>query len=1014
MAPASFTIPGYELIRELGSGGMANVFLAVQRSLDRRVAIKVMRRNIDELDKFERRFLMEGRTMAKLPHRNIVAVYDIVKTDELTYIAMEFLEGGTLSVKMKEGLSLAEAISVVVQIAQALQFAHDHGIVHRDLKPANIMFRDAYTPVLTDFGIAKQQDATATRLTQTGMLVGTPTYMSPEQINALEVDGRSDMYSLGVLFYELLTGNPPFTGDTPISVLMAHLTTAAPALPEAFSDFQPVIDQLLAKNRDDRFANLRDFTRALKSVVVGNQKLWARLQADPSQSSSEQLRALGFSISGPASLDPVPPPPSTQQVQRPRTPVGRTPAPPSNNAGKETVPPPSRERPPAKPAGVPKTWLYAAIGAGALLIVLAVGLALWPDKPKEPPPTAELDPTTKILIESSLREVDRFIDEGKLTSPPGDNAFEYLQAISEKAAQYEGTRKRVVKVASLLKQRASEALAKEDFDSAQANLEMARVVDPSDAEVATIGKKITANRSLVESRRQQAELFAKVDKAESEGRVFGSEGAFSLLQRAQADAPSDEAIRERLAKLVAKSLEQPRESLSQGRLEEANTRLRELETFLANEAAFKALRVEFDKASQAASQRQRLESLLAKLDAEIKAGKLNEPAGDNAIETLAQAQVMAPDTPEVVQRRDAVAARLLGLADSSQRAGQTDAALSALNLALDVKPGLPAALQLKQGIEKNLDARRLRINEGLAAAQRAIVAQQFVGSGSTTAKAQFEAVLALDPENALAKTALAELPRRILDAAKARAADGDTAAALALVSDARRVYPADGPLGQLATDLTRQIAEAKAREERNQRYARLTELIAARPLTAEASGKAAREISALLAQDARDVDAGSAKKRLFDALSEMLGSAQSNNDIAQVTAAFAPVRQQFASDPLAAQIATRLDESGKRIAEAEKARIAATIGELVLNAYPWATVESVTDNNTGKAVPLPADATTPLRLSLPAGVYSVSFRHPDVARATRQVAQVKEKTSVTVATAFSSITSRDYLKRAGW
>src|SRR5436190_7892238 len=388
MTAPSINIPGYELIRELGAGGMAVVYLAVQRSLDRKVAIKVMRRSIDELEKFERRFLMEGRTMAKLPHRNIVAVYDIVKTDEYTYIAMEYLEAGTLSLKMKEGLSLAEAISVVVQIGQALQFAHDHGIVHRDLKPANIMFRDTYTPVLTDFGIAKQQDATSTRLTQTGMLVGTPTYMSPEQINALDVDGRSDLYSLGVLFYELLTGNAPFAGDTPIAVLMAHLTTPPPPLPSAFADFQACMDRMLAKNRDDRFANLRDFTRALKSSVVGNQNLWAKLQSDPSQSSSEQLRALGFSISRPSSLDGLPPPPNTQQVAKPERTTGPQRVSSSRGPGvimppgRETIPPPSRERrPPPSPRN---KWLLMG---GSALIVLALvfgGLALWKRKPAQP------------------------------------------------------------------------------------------------------------------------------------------------------------------------------------------------------------------------------------------------------------------------------------------------------------------------------------------------------------------------------------------------------------------------------------------------------------------------------------------------------------------------------------------------------------------------------------------------------------------------------------------------------
>src|SRR5687767_2086358 len=350
MTSTDTQIPGYELLRELGQGGMATVWLAIQRSLDRKVAIKVMKRNIDDLEKFERRFLQEGRTMAKLPHRNIVAVYDIVKGEEISYIAMEYLDGGTLSQKMKEGLSLAEAISVVVQIAAALQFAHEHGVVHRDLKPANIMFRDEATPVLTDFGIAKQQDQASTRLTQTGMLVGTPTYMSPEQINALDVDGRSDLYALGILFYELLTGAPPFQADTPIAVLMSHLTQPPPPLPAQFADFQPVIDKMLAKNRDDRFADLREFTRDLKAAVVNDQNLFAKLQADPSQSSSEQLRALGFSVSGQQTANVTGPhsaqvrlPPSNKGQPRTPTPTGGARFPVSDDAATYYQGPPPKK-----------------------------------------------------------------------------------------------------------------------------------------------------------------------------------------------------------------------------------------------------------------------------------------------------------------------------------------------------------------------------------------------------------------------------------------------------------------------------------------------------------------------------------------------------------------------------------------------------------------------------------------------------------------------------------------------
>ncbi|HTI96001.1 MAG TPA: serine/threonine-protein kinase [Rudaea sp.] len=298
-------IPGYEILRPLGAGGMSTVYLALQRSLDRTVAIKVMRRGVDaaaaDAAQGEKRFLLEGRMMAKLPHRNIVAVYDIVSNEDIAYIAMEYLGGGALTDRMRTGIALADAIAVIVQIAGALEFAHEHGVVHRDLKPANIMFRDSGTPVLTDFGIARYQDGSATRLTQTGMLVGTPTYMSPEQINGLQVDGRADQYSLGILFYELLTGAPPFRGDTPIAVLMAHLTQAPAPLPAEFAAFQDIFDRVLAKNRDERYATLKAFSDDLKSRLVHSDTLLMRLQLDPNQTSSEQLRALGFYTSTPSS-----------------------------------------------------------------------------------------------------------------------------------------------------------------------------------------------------------------------------------------------------------------------------------------------------------------------------------------------------------------------------------------------------------------------------------------------------------------------------------------------------------------------------------------------------------------------------------------------------------------------------------------------------------------------------------------------------------------------------------------
>lgn len=288
-----YDIPGYELGSKLGQGGMASVYAAVQRSLDRKVAIKIMRPVGDASE--EKRFLNEGRTMAKLPHPNIVGVYDISKVGDISYIAMEYLDGGSLSERMRDGLTLSDAIAIVVQIADALQFAHDNGVVHRDMKPGNILFRGRKTPVLTDFGIARVRGADAVRLTQTGMMIGTPTYMSPEQAQAGEVDGRSDQYSLGVMFYEMLARKVLFDFDTPMQVAYAHVHTPPPRLPAQVAFAQPILDKMLAKQPKDRYPDLKAFARDLRATLTGNDALQTRLNVDPTHSVSERLRALGFS-----------------------------------------------------------------------------------------------------------------------------------------------------------------------------------------------------------------------------------------------------------------------------------------------------------------------------------------------------------------------------------------------------------------------------------------------------------------------------------------------------------------------------------------------------------------------------------------------------------------------------------------------------------------------------------------------------------------------------------------------
>ncbi len=280
-------IPGYQLLKQIGAGGMSTVFLAVQVSLDRKVAIKVLRTSgDDDPDRTEKRFLREGRTLAKITHKNVCGIYDIAKVGEIAYIAMEYLDGGTLVDKLRQGVSVGESIAIAVQVASALEEAHKLGIIHRDLKPANVMLRGGRVPVLTDFGIARELTASQTRITAENMIVGTPIYMSPEQVSGGEVDGRSDLYALGIMFFELLTGQPPFKGETPIAVCMQHLTAPVPKLPPELAYMQPVLDRMLAKKREDRFDSMRDFTHALRDVFVTSEALRRRSNCATSVSPS--------------------------------------------------------------------------------------------------------------------------------------------------------------------------------------------------------------------------------------------------------------------------------------------------------------------------------------------------------------------------------------------------------------------------------------------------------------------------------------------------------------------------------------------------------------------------------------------------------------------------------------------------------------------------------------------------------------------------------------------------------
>ena len=277
----------YEIDRELGAGGMATVFKAREVALDRIVAIKVMSVAVSNTPGAVERFRREARMAAALSHPHIVPIYSIGEDPTLAYFVMKFIEGKALdSVLTTEGPQSLEFVRrTFAAVGGALDYAHQNGVVHRDVKPANVMIDRAGWTFVTDFGIAKRDDGAG--LTQSGTIIGTPAYMSPEQFNGAAVTGSADQYSLGVVLFEMLAGRAPFNGPSLGEIMRGHILDPVPPLRDDRPDLPPTIERLvtrmLAKTPEERFSTLADAVRGFEAavaVVSTEQRAWTGSRAD--------------------------------------------------------------------------------------------------------------------------------------------------------------------------------------------------------------------------------------------------------------------------------------------------------------------------------------------------------------------------------------------------------------------------------------------------------------------------------------------------------------------------------------------------------------------------------------------------------------------------------------------------------------------------------------------------------------------------------------------------------------
>jgi serine/threonine-protein kinase PpkA len=256
--PPSINVPGYRALRRIGEGGMSKVYLAERMSDGLQLVLKVLDPRLRSDENFKARFMREYRIIQRIQDENVVTIFDQgFATDGQPYLAMEYFPGGDLQQRIRRGITSMNALKILMQMARALDAVHSAGVVHRDLKPQNIMFRENNRLAILDFGLARELDATST-LTQKGMVMATPLYMSPEQCLGQPHDPRGDLYATGVILYEMLTGETVYTGENASALAFQHVHGPIPHLPGRLAGYQPLLDRLLAKRPQDRFQSARE------------------------------------------------------------------------------------------------------------------------------------------------------------------------------------------------------------------------------------------------------------------------------------------------------------------------------------------------------------------------------------------------------------------------------------------------------------------------------------------------------------------------------------------------------------------------------------------------------------------------------------------------------------------------------------------------------------------------------------------------------------------------------------